>query len=346
MNEPGADRLPPGQQLIADDRWPVVGERAPRADASPWTVRVAGLVSEAREWTLDDLCAMPQVERILDIHCVTRWSKFAMRFRGVPLEAILPRSALQPDARYVSFVARSTRRHSTSLSVDQLFAADPLVALSADGMPLTVEHGGPVRVVVPGRYFYKSLKWLEQIECLSADRLGYWEADAGYHNQADPWREQRYVAPHISKQQAARLMATRDFSQLDLLSIDLAEHELNGLVAKHALLRNANFRNAQLRRAIFDHANLSNAHFDHADLREASFLAADVEGANFAGADLRGADLRVASMFGASFCEIDEHGQPFQPARLDASTQLDESLIGALTTAQQSFLLGLKNFFG
>ncbi len=281
---------------------------------------------------------MPQIERTVDIHCVTRWSKFGMRVTGVPLEALLSPENIQPETRFVSFVARSTRRHATSLRLEELFAARALIALQAEGVPLATEHGGPVRMVVPGKYFYKSVKWLEQIECLAEDRLGYWEADAGYHNGADPWLEQRYVAASISKHQAARLVQTRDLSRLDLLSVDLSNRELTGLVAKEALLRNADFRRASLRRADFERANLSNAHFQGADLQGASFLSADIEGASFAGADLRGADLRVASMFGASFCDLDANGQICRPARWDQSTVLDESKLAALTTEQQAFL--------
>jgi hypothetical protein len=208
--------------------------------------------------------------------------------------------------------------------------------LDCEGQPLAAEHGGPVRVVVPGRYFYKSLKWLAGIELLAEDRLGYWESTAGYHNQADPWREERYIAPGLTKQEVAAVLASRDWSGRDLLSIDAGGRELRGLVAERALLRNANFRRCDLRDAVFREANLSNAHFQNADLRGANFAGADCEGANFNGADLRGADFSGASLFGASFCSEADPGE--RAAHLDGTTRIDTAAIEQLTPRQQEFV--------
>jgi DMSO/TMAO reductase YedYZ molybdopterin-dependent catalytic subunit len=181
--------LPPNQQLVAPGKWPVVGEKASRADAAPWRVDVTGLVAAPRGWTLDELRALAPVEQVVDVHCVTRWSQPGMRFGGIPLARLLEPCAPLPSARFVSFVARSERAHSTSLPLAEALDLGTLVTLTRDGEPLAPAHGGPVRTVVPGRYFYKSLKWLERIELLAEDRLGYWEAEAGYHNRADPWRD-------------------------------------------------------------------------------------------------------------------------------------------------------------
>ena len=191
-------RLPPNQQLITTDRWPLVGERSPRDDTSPWTITIGGLVNESKTFSLDDLRALAQIEKTLDIHCVTRWSRFDMTFGGVALAAVLPDNIINPSTRFVSFVARTDRAHSSSLPLDELRQLDAMLATTANGQPLTTEHGGPVRLIVPGKYFYKSVKWLERIECLAEDRLGFWESDAGYHNGADPWLEQRYIAPGIT----------------------------------------------------------------------------------------------------------------------------------------------------
>jgi hypothetical protein len=317
-----------------------VGERKPREDDSPWRVTVGGLVASERVLALQDLLAMPQVERSVDIHCVTRWSKLGAKFSGVPLAELLGLAEPAADARFISFVARSDRGHSTSLPLDEALRLETLVALGYEGQPLALEHGGPVRTVVPGRYFYKSIKWLERIELLAEDRLGYWEAVAGYHNMADPWLQQRFMAPTVSKQQAAAVIASRDFSGRDLRSIDAAGRDLAGLNARGALLRDANFRGATLRRACFDGANLSLAHLQRADLREASFRQADLEGVNFCGADLRGADLTGASLFGATFVGVDAAAEGAEPlaAVFDPATRIDLLQLEALTPDQRIFL--------
>jgi DMSO/TMAO reductase YedYZ molybdopterin-dependent catalytic subunit len=340
-----APNLPPNQQLVRGQRWPLVGERAPRDDDSPWTITINGCVDKSRTTTLVELQTMLQVTRKIDLHCVTRWSKLQLEFTGVPLTELIG-TADSPHwnahAQYVSFVARSERNHSTSLPLDQVLQLDPLVALQAAGEPLTSEHGGPVRMVVPGKYFYKSVKWLERVEFLAEDRLGYWEAVAGYHNVADPWREERYMAATLSKQAAAKLIERRDFRARDLRSITAADRDLSDLQANGALLRDADFRRADLRRANFQTANLSNAHLQNTDLRDANFQDADLEGANLSGADLRGSDLRGASLFGASFCHFADGGRadsgPINAAKFDANTHIDKASLDGLTADQRSFV--------
>lgn len=334
---PGDAELPPNQQLVASHRWPLVGERAPREDPSPWTVRVTGQVSRETTVTLDELRALPQVDRLVDIHCVTRWSRPQMQIVGVPLSVLLDRAGVSGNARYVSFVARSARDHSTSLSLEYLRSVESIVALQADGRPLTIEHGGPVRMVVPGKYFYKSIKWLERIELLESDRLGFWEADIGYHNEADPWKEQRFVAANISRKLAGELIAARDFTGRDLRSIDCSARNLDGLKAAGAALRNADFRRASLRGADFSNANLSGARFDEADLTDAKFVGADVEGTEFRAAQLTNADFWGASLFGTSFCEADSAGHVKRPAVLNG-TVFDSETLEALTAAQRRFV--------
>jgi len=329
-------KLPPNQQLAAPGKWPLVGERAPdpaRGD-EPWRVSVSGLVARPQAWSLDQLRALPQEERVVDIHCVTRWSKPGARFRGVPLRTLLDACDPRPEAKYLSFAARSARGHSTSLPLEDALALDALIALEYEGKPLPEEHGGPVRTVVPGRYFYKSLKWLEEIELLTEDRLGYWEKEAGYHNGADPWAEERYVVPELDNVQYRQVLQKRDFSGRDLLGIRAEGRDLAGLNAAEAKLRDAHFERAGLRGASFERANLSNAHLQGADLRDASFRDADCEGADFRGADLRGADFAGCSLFGASV--VNEDGT--NPARLDTSTRIDSDAIGQLTPPQQRFV--------
>jgi DMSO/TMAO reductase YedYZ molybdopterin-dependent catalytic subunit len=323
------DRLPPGQQLVARGKWPAIGERSPAAGQDPWTLTIAGLVAEPRTFSITDLkTAFPVVERQIDIHCVTRWSKLDGLFRGLLLTDILATAFPLPASRFVSFVARSDRSHSTSLPLVDACSLGILLAFEFDGRPLAAEHGGPLRVVVPGRYFYKSLKWLERIELLADDSLGYWEQSAGYHNHADPWQEERYLAPGLSKQQMQAILDSRDISDRDMLGLEAAGRDLTGINARGATIRNANFRSCRLAGSIFEGANLSNAHFDGADLQGANFLNADVEGASFAGANLRDADFTGAALTAATF----------QSARLDGARGFTSASLDLLTPDQADYV--------
>lgn len=328
--------LPPSQQLVAPDKWPVVGERSPLVPDGPWTVCCRGAVERERTWSLEELRGLPQVSRSIDVHCVTRWSRLGVEFTGIPLSVLLDHCCPLPTARFVSFVAYSDRRHSTSLPLSVVRDADVLIAFEADGQPLSTEHGGPVRIVTPGRYFYKSLKWLARIELLTEDRLGYWEANAGYHNGADPWSEERFLAADLDLQTVRQLITSRDFAGLDLRGVVATGMDLRGLNASGAQLRDAHFEGADLRDSDFNGANLSGAHLERADLRGASFcadaqgLAADLEGADFRGADLRGTKFSGASLFGATFGPIDLNDQTSPPAVIDNTTRIDLASLASL----------------
>jgi DMSO/TMAO reductase YedYZ molybdopterin-dependent catalytic subunit len=333
------ERLPPHQALAAVGKWPLVGERAPRQDDGPWRLSVGGLVGKAQDWSMEELRSVfVEQERVLDIHCVTRWSRLDVRFGGIALRDILAVVRPRAEARFVRFVARSAYGHHTSLPLEDALAFDVLVAFTHEGEPLSSEHGGPIRTVVPARYFYKSLKWLEHIELLAEDRLGTWEGESGYHNEADPWKEQRYITPSLDRKLLARLLAAKDFSDQEILSLQAAKMSLVGLQAQRAKLRNADFRGAMLEGACFAQANLSNAHLQGADLAGADFRGADVEGANFCGADLRGADLRGASLFGVSFAPESHEVESIASARIDGTTRIDEASIAQLTPTQQAFV--------
>ncbi|MFK7961042.1 MAG: molybdopterin-dependent oxidoreductase [Phycisphaerales bacterium] len=335
-----AARVPPNQSLVAPGRWPVVGERVATPPEGPWTVRIHGAVERELSWTVDELRAMPQTRIVYDVHCVTRWTRLDACFSGVPLATLVTAAGPSPDATHVRFVAHTERRHDTSLVLGEAIELGAMVALAADDAPLEPIHGGPVRIVTPGRYFYKSLKWLAEIELLTEDRLGHWEGSCGYHNRGEPWAEQRYMAPDLDRRTVLRVMETRDFSGLDLRSLVAAGLELDGLSAAGAQLRDADFRRARLVGADFTDANLSNAHFERADLRNARFLRADAEGANFSGADLRGADLSGASLFGASFGP--EAGPDTTPStdgvRTDAATRIEPAALDALTPVQRAWV--------
>lgn len=344
--------LPPNQQWAAPGKWPFVGEREPLPIDAWHGIEVRGEVERPCLIRWAELAEFPTVELVTDIHCVTRWSKPTMRFRGVWLAELLRHAKPRSSARFVSFVAHSSRAHATSLLLTEAIDLGTLVATSWNGAPLSVEHGGPARTIVPARYFYKSLKWLARIELMPADRPGYWEASAGYHNHAEPWREERFAAAGVDRQRLARCLQTLDFRQVEFRNLDVTGQRLEGLRAAEALLRNSQFSDCQLAGADFARANLSNACFRRADLRRASFRDADCEGADFRGADLRGADFRGAALFGATFRAIPrvvdaatpaaafttipqaEDAADNEQARIDAETRFDPTAAEVLAPGQ------------
>lgn len=330
--------VPPNQRLTGKLYWPYVGERQPKplVEGEKWRVSISGLVAEERTWTVDELRAMPQVEQTVDIHCVTRWSKLGARFSGLPLSRLLEECGPKPEAHYASFVARSENNHSTSLPLADALHLRTLIVLGYQEAELGEDHGGPVRVVVPGRYFYKSVKWLKRIDLLKEDRLGYWEKEKGYHNVADPWLEQRYIVPNVNRLELGKALEEKDFSGKSFLSIDATGlKDLSKLNAEGAELRDARFQEVNLERANFNGANLTNAHFSGANLRDATFVGADVEGADFSGADLRGADFTGASTFGTTFCDDEDFSSP---ALIDSSTAFGDEAIQNLLPRQQEFI--------
>jgi DMSO/TMAO reductase YedYZ molybdopterin-dependent catalytic subunit len=335
-NQPS--RIPPGQQLVAPGKWPIIGERQPAESAQPWCLEIVGKVEHPVKFSLDQLCSLPQSERVLDIHCVTRWSMLDVPVKGVLLAELLASAGAHDEARFISFQSRSERSHSTSLPLDIALGLETMIALEMSGQPISSEHGGPIRNIVPGRYFYKSVKWLTRIELLVKDRLGYWEAETGYHNNADPWKQERYMVPNLDRRTVSRLLESKDFSGHDLRSIDASDRILDGLCARQALLRDANFRQASLVAADFSGANLSNAHLGFAKLNRAKFIGTDLEGADLSGADLSGADLTGCSLIGSSFCESDENGRTFNGATFDSQTILPNQILTPLTPIQLDYV--------
>lgn len=186
--DPTHDRLPPGQTLVKD--WPLL-DLGVQPDVRPdrWRLRVEGLVQAPLALTLEDFMALPQVESVSDIHCVTAWSRYDNRWQGVAAAHLLELARPTQAARFVSFT--SYDGYTTNVSLADFAEPEVLLAHSWDGAPLTRQHGGPVRVVLPKLYFWKSPKWVTRIEILGADRPGFWEV-RGYHNHGDPWMEERY----------------------------------------------------------------------------------------------------------------------------------------------------------
>jgi DMSO/TMAO reductase YedYZ molybdopterin-dependent catalytic subunit len=181
-------RLPPGQRLT--DKWPVLHYgKTPSINPRTWTFTITGLVDKERTLTCDEFIALPRVEVFSDIHCVTTWSRFNNTWEGVSTGVIKDIAGIKGEAKYVTVYGAGG--FTTNLSLDDFFQPDVLFALKHDGQPLTVDHGGPVRLVVPRLYFWKSAKWVTGIKFTAADEPGFWER-AGYHNHGDPWREERY----------------------------------------------------------------------------------------------------------------------------------------------------------
>jgi DMSO/TMAO reductase YedYZ molybdopterin-dependent catalytic subunit len=182
-------RPPPGQSVT--EKWPVLHTGAvPRSDLDTWTLRVFGEIGGPIELTYAELRALPRTEVVLDIHCVTGWSRLGTRFAGVSWRDLAELAPPLPAARYV--VAHAEHGYTANVPLATLARSDALLAWEADGEPLTPDHGWPLRLVVPGRYFWKSAKWLRALELTGDDRPGFWER-RGYHNDADPFLQQRYA---------------------------------------------------------------------------------------------------------------------------------------------------------
>jgi DMSO/TMAO reductase YedYZ molybdopterin-dependent catalytic subunit len=182
-------RLPPGQYLT--EKWPVLhAGDVPDVDLATWDFRVWGEVEEPVRLTWDEFTQLPSSEVTQDIHCVTRWSRFDATFRGVRWRELRERVRPRPSAHYA--IAHAEQGFTTNVAVEFLEREGALLATHADGEPLTPEHGWPLRLVIPGKYFWKSAKWLRGIELSPVDKPGFWER-YGYHNDADPWKEERYA---------------------------------------------------------------------------------------------------------------------------------------------------------
>jgi DMSO/TMAO reductase YedYZ molybdopterin-dependent catalytic subunit len=181
------DRLPPGQSPTL--KFPVLSAgRTPQVALSEWSFSVYGEVDEPLGLRWDELTALPPAELVADLHCVTRWSKFDTRWRGVRVRDLLERAKPRPAATHV--MAFCFGGYTTNLPLEAVMSADALIAYEYDGSPVPAEHGGPARLLVPARYLWKSAKWIRALEVMDHDEPGFWESN-GYHNDGDPWLEER-----------------------------------------------------------------------------------------------------------------------------------------------------------
>jgi len=189
VREAGYDpaRLPPGQYFT--EKWPVLhAGDVPRIDLDSWRLQITGEVEEPLTLTYDELRALPATEVTTDIHCVTRWSRFDAGFKGVHWRELAARCRPKPTAHFA--IAHAEHGFTANVPLSALEDEHALIVYEADGEPLTPDHGWPVRLVIPSKYFWKSAKWLTGIELSSIDKPGFWER-YGYHNDADFWQEQR-----------------------------------------------------------------------------------------------------------------------------------------------------------
>ena len=183
-----ADRIPPGQYRT--EKFPVLHYGSvPKTDLATWDFKVYGLVDAPLTLTWDQFKALPRKTVGTDIHCVTRWSKLDTHWEGVAIQTILELAQVRPTATHV--VSHAEQGYTANLPLEVLDDDDVLLADTFDGQPLEPEHGYPLRLLVPKRYFWKSSKWVRGLEFLDRDQLGFWER-YGYNNDADPWKEERY----------------------------------------------------------------------------------------------------------------------------------------------------------
>jgi DMSO/TMAO reductase YedYZ molybdopterin-dependent catalytic subunit len=195
------DRLPPGQVLTT--KWPVLHYGlVPDVDLETWTFEISGLVRNPLSFSWNQLLDLPQHTVQCDIHCVTTWSRFNNTFEGVSVQLLLQRAGVAPEAQYV--LVSAEQGFTTNLPLSDLDRPDNLIALKHDGEPLTPEHGGPARLLVPHLYLWKSAKWARGLTLLDQDVPGFWEQN-GYHMHGDPWTEERYGGRGLTQHDINRI---------------------------------------------------------------------------------------------------------------------------------------------
>ncbi|HSE68426.1 MAG TPA: sulfite oxidase-like oxidoreductase [Gemmatimonadales bacterium] len=191
VRNPEGKRLPPGQ--IVTVKWPVLHYgTVPKVDLATWRFRIWGAVEHHYELTWDELMRLPRQETVCDIHCVTRWSRYDNVFGGIPVQSIVQQAKVKPEARFV--LVHAEQGYTTNVPLSDLDRPGNLLALTHNGSDLDPEHGGPVRLLIPHLYLWKSAKWVRGFEFLEEDYPGFWEQN-GYHKRGEPWAEERYGRP-------------------------------------------------------------------------------------------------------------------------------------------------------
>jgi DMSO/TMAO reductase YedYZ molybdopterin-dependent catalytic subunit len=183
------NRLPPGQSRTV--KWPVLDAGGPpQLSTLQWSLRIFGLVKRPMQWSWNEFQALPRTRVLADFHCVTRWSQLDNLWEGVATREIAKIVDISPEAKFV-LAQGYDNDWTTNMPIDAFLAEDALLADKRNGEPLSVEHGGPLRLIIPRLYAWKSAKWIRAIEFLREDEAGFWERE-GYHMNGDPWREERF----------------------------------------------------------------------------------------------------------------------------------------------------------
>lgn len=183
------NRIPPGQSRTR--KWPVLQfGRIPVVDKSEWSLTVGGLVERPLSFTWDEYRELPRVKVFSDFHCVTQWSRLGNLWEGVSTREIMQRAGVRPEAKFI-IATGCDDGWTTNMPLEEFAVEDALLCDTHDGEALDADHGGPVRLIVPRLYAWKSAKWLKAIEFVAEDQPGLWERQ-GYHNHGDPWREERF----------------------------------------------------------------------------------------------------------------------------------------------------------
>jgi DMSO/TMAO reductase YedYZ molybdopterin-dependent catalytic subunit len=184
-----ANRVPPGQYVTRD--FPVLSAGpTPRINLADWRFTIEGLVAAPVTWTWEEFLKLPAQTFVVDIHCVTKWTKLDTRWKGVSLDTLFEHVELDPRAAFLT--AHSYGGYTTNLPIPDAVNGQAFVAYEYDDKPLTPEHGGPARLVVPHLYFWKSAKWVRGLRLMEKDKSGFWES-LGYNNHGDPFKEERYT---------------------------------------------------------------------------------------------------------------------------------------------------------
>ena len=187
---PDAPRLPPGQYETND--FPVLSAGpTPRTSLDTWDFVVRDADGRSARWSWSEFQALPRDTPVVDIHCVTKWSKFGTRWEGVSVDTLLVAAAAQGVVTGSFVIAHCDGGYTTNLALADVTGGKAWVVFGYDGAPLPPEHGGPARLLVPHLYFWKSAKWVRGLQLMLTNTAGFWE-QLGYHDRGDPWREQRY----------------------------------------------------------------------------------------------------------------------------------------------------------
>ena len=340
----GRSSLTPGQVMALD--FPVVGEAEPSAGVEAWQITITGAVENEIVLDLDQFVALRSETEVWDTICVTGWTHFDHRWTGVRLDTLLNMARPLPGVRFVKFEAYSTRNHSTSLEIAWA-RNEVLLAYRLEDEALSRVHGGPVRSVCRGKYFYKSVKWIKRIELLYEDEPGYWESESAYHNEADPILEQRFEPRPLNPQEFAERSRRLDFSQARATKdSQFTSKDLAGATFAGAAIKGSKFTRANMRGAYCAGANFTLSKFTLADLTDADLSNCDLEGADFASAILINADLRGAntSLTATKFLARNRDGSIAKTgqARIQG-TRFSRKSLGKLSPSDREYIVDVRN---